>query len=143
MSKFHFRPKISKCLNSNYSCNDHISISSVFPQLKLTSFHVSFLSRVKMNSRNWSALNIWVFIAQLEEHCSANVKAIGSNPVKALKIFSAKILQLFKFRLQLRWSHLNFIRFPAVQINFISRKVALVIKQNFKANNPDTATFNF
>ena len=29
-----------------------ISISSVFPQFKLTSYHVSFLSRIKMNSIN-------------------------------------------------------------------------------------------
>ena len=29
--------------------------------------------------------NIWVFIAQLEERCSA--EAMGSNPVEALKIF--------------------------------------------------------
>ena len=39
------------------------------------------------------------------------------------------ILQLLKLRLQLRWSHLNFICFPAVQINFISRKLALVISK--------------
>ena len=36
---------------------------------------------------NWSALNIWVFIAQLVEHCSANAEAMGSNPLEALKIF--------------------------------------------------------
>ena len=42
-------------------------------------------SRVKMNSINWPALNIWVFIAQLVEHCSANAEAMGSNSVKALK----------------------------------------------------------
>ena len=52
-----------------------------------TSFHVSFLSGVKMNSINWSAPNIWVFIAQLVQHCSANAEAMGSNPVEALKIF--------------------------------------------------------
>ena len=34
-----------------------------------------------------SAPNIWVFIAQLVEHCSANAQAMGSNPVEALKIF--------------------------------------------------------
>ena len=31
----------------------------------------SFLSRVKMNSINWSAPNMWLFVAQLVEHCSA------------------------------------------------------------------------
>ena len=40
-----------------------------------------------MNSINWSAPNIWVFIAQLVEHSSANSEAMGSNPVEALKIF--------------------------------------------------------
>ena len=40
-----------------------------------------------MNSINWPAPNIWVFIAQLVEHCSANAEAMGSNPVEALKIF--------------------------------------------------------
>ena len=46
-----------------------------------------FLSRVKMNSINWPAPNVWVFIAQLVEHCSANAEAMGSNPVEALKFF--------------------------------------------------------
>ena len=36
-------------------------------------FHVSFLSRVKINSANWPAPNVWVFIAQMVEHCSANL----------------------------------------------------------------------
>ena len=44
------------------------------------------LSRVKMNSINWPAPNIWVFIAQLVEHCGASAEAMGSNPVEALKI---------------------------------------------------------
>ena len=35
--------------------------------------HVSFLSRVKINSTNWPAPNDWVFIAQMLEHCSANL----------------------------------------------------------------------
>ena len=34
----------------------------------------------------WEQANIWVFIAQLVEHCSANAEAMGSNPVEA-KIF--------------------------------------------------------
>ena len=40
-----------------------------------------------MNSINWPASNIWVFIAQLVEHCSANAETIGSNPVEAPKRF--------------------------------------------------------
>ena len=35
-----------------------------------------------MNSINWPALGVWVFIAQLVEHCSANAEATGSNPVE-------------------------------------------------------------
>ena len=31
--------------------------------------------------------NIWVFITQLAEHCSADAEAMGSNPVEALKVF--------------------------------------------------------
>ena len=41
-----------------FNCDDHISISSVFSQFKPTSFHVSFLSGVKMNSINWSPPNM-------------------------------------------------------------------------------------
>ena len=36
-----------------------------------------------MNSVTWSAPNIW----QLVELCSANVEAIGSNPVEVLNFF--------------------------------------------------------
>ena len=35
----------------------------------------------------WSSPNMWVFIAQLVEHCSVNAEAMGSNPVEALKFF--------------------------------------------------------
>ena len=42
--------------------------------------------------------NIWVFIAQLVEHCSANAEAMGSNPVEAQKFFSGLNLQLLKLR---------------------------------------------
>ena len=49
-------------------------------------------------STNW-APNIWVFIAQLVEHCSANAEAMGSNPVEAQKFFSSLNLQLLKLRL--------------------------------------------
>ena len=46
---------------------------------------------LNMNSINWSATNIWVFIAQLIEYCSVNADAIGSNSVEALKkIFGLK-----------------------------------------------------
>ena len=63
-----------------------------------------------MNSINWPAPNIWVFIAQLVEHCRANAEAMGSNPVEALKFFSGLNLRLLKLRLQLRWSNLYFTK---------------------------------
>ena len=34
---------------------------------------------------DWPASSIWVFIAQLGEHCSVNAQAMGSNPVEAPK----------------------------------------------------------
>ena len=37
-----------------------------------------------MNSINWSAPNIWVFLAQLVEHCSANAETMGFDPVEAM-----------------------------------------------------------
>ena len=62
------------------------SFEIVVPQFTSSSFYVSFLSRV--NSINWPAPNIWVFIAQLVEHCSVNAEATGLNPVKVQKFFS-------------------------------------------------------
>ena len=50
-----------------------------------------------MNSINWSAPDIWVFIAQLVEHCSTNAEAMGLNPVQALKLFfGLKFAELLK-----------------------------------------------
>ena len=40
-----------------------------------------------MNSINWPASSVWVFIGQLVEHCSANAEATGSNPVVEPKNF--------------------------------------------------------
>ena len=41
-----------------------------------------------MKSINWPISSVWVFTAQLVEHCSANnADATGSNPVEALKNF--------------------------------------------------------
>ena len=65
-----------------------LSVSLVF-------FLSSFLSGVKMNSINWSAPNICVFIAQLVEHCSATQRQWVRIPLKPWKFFRAKIqLQL-------------------------------------------------
>ena len=96
-------------------------VKSLFHLYFRSSHHLYFifLSRVKINSINWPAPNIWVFIAQLVEHCSANAEAMGSNPVEALKFFSGLNLQLLKLRLQLRWSNLYFICISAVHIIFM------------------------
>ena len=40
-----------------------------------------------MNSPNWPAPNVRVFIAQLVEHCSANTEAMGSNPIEVPTFF--------------------------------------------------------
>ena len=54
-----------------------------------------------MNFTNWPAPNMWVFIAQLVEHCSANAEAMGLNPVEAPETFVGHTLQLLKSQLQL------------------------------------------
>ena len=96
-------------------------VKSLFHLYFRSSHHLYFifLSRVKINSINWPTPNIWVFIAQLVEHCSANAEAMGSNPVEALKFFSG-LMQLLKLRLQLRWSNLYLICISAVHIIFIN-----------------------
>ena len=63
-----------------YSCSSHNFI--VFH-----SFHGL------MNSINWPASSVWVFIAQLVEHCSMNAEAMGSNPVEAPKNFFGGLLR--------------------------------------------------
>ena len=54
-----------------------------------------------MNFTNWPAPNMWVFIAQLVDHCSANAEAMGLNPVEALETFVGHTLRLLKSQLQL------------------------------------------
>ena len=79
-------------------CDGHMLISFVFPQF--TSFHSAFHSfHGLMNSINWPASSVWVFIAQLGEHCSASAEATGSNPVEAPKTLSFGLFsQLLKLR---------------------------------------------
>ena len=62
----------------------------------------SFLTRV-------DELLVWVFIAQLVEHCSANAEATGSNLVEASKNFFSAISQLLKLRFNFRWPYHHFI----------------------------------
>ena len=40
-----------------------------------------------MNSKNWPAPSVWLFIAQIGEHCSVNAEAMGSNPIEVPKSF--------------------------------------------------------
>ena len=50
-------------------------------------YYIMFIPfTVTMNSTNWPAPNVWVFIAQLVD-CSANAEAMGSNPVEAPNTF--------------------------------------------------------
>ena len=100
---------------SVWFCEVAILISFVFPQF--TSLHSVFHSfRGLMNSINWPASSVWVVIAQLGEHCSANAGATGSNPVEGPKIFFfglfSQLLKLpftamvtYSFHLYFRSSH--------------------------------------
>ena len=58
-----------------------------------------------MNSISWPASSIWVFIAQLGEHCSANAEATGSNPVEAPKNFFSGYFRNCLNCDSLRWSY--------------------------------------
>ena len=97
----------------------------VFPQF--TPFHSVFHSfHGLMNSINWPASSVWVFIAQLGEHCSANAEATGSNPIEAPKIFFSGYFHNCLNCDSLRWSHIHFICIPAVHtisfsVSFLSR----------------------
>ena len=69
-------------------------VSSVTLLQHMNVIHIPFTGT--MNSMNWPAPNVWVFIAQLVEYCSANAEAMGSNPVKAPKTFFGLTLRLLK-----------------------------------------------
>ena len=93
-----------------FNCDGHIFISFVSPQF--TSFHSVHCFRGLMNSINWPTPSVWVFIAQLVEHCSANAEATGSNTVESPKnFFFSGYFAIALIAIQLRWSHIHFIRF--------------------------------
>ena len=90
-----------------------------------------------MNSINWPTPHLWVFIAQMVEHCSTNTEATGSNAVEVPNpppnplpppplLFRAS-LQLLKNATQLRRSHLHFhlysrsSHFISLRVSFLSR----------------------
>ena len=72
-----------KCGNTNLN----ESFRFVFPHFTSSSFYASFLSLIKMNAMNSPAPNVWVSVAQLVEHCIANIEAMVLNPVEAPKFF--------------------------------------------------------
>ena len=65
--------------------NDFTNVINVAVALDVISHKKSFWMQ---EARNWFSPNIWVFIAQLVEHCSANTEAMGSNPVFLAKIWN-------------------------------------------------------
>ena len=77
---------ICNCLNCNNHCDDHIFIQSLC-FCSSHCLHVSFLSQFKINSTNWPAPNIWVFIALTVQHCSAKAEAMRLSPVEVQKTF--------------------------------------------------------
>lgn len=93
---------------------------------------VSFLSRVEMNSITWSALDVWVLIAQLVEHCCAKAQRMGSISVEATKSFFVLHWQLLKLRLQLRRSRLHFTFISAV--NIVQSKQSIPLQNWFNRN---------
>ena len=78
-----------------------------------------------MNSINWPALSVWVFIAQTVEHCSANAEATGSNPVEAPKLFVGLLRNCLNCNSTAMVTY-SFLCIPAVHIvsscvSFLSR----------------------
>ena len=69
-----------------YEWNEDVVTSSFHSYVAV---HIIFICVIPftgtMNSINWPAPKVWVFIAQLVEHCSVNAEAMGSNPVEAPK----------------------------------------------------------
>ena len=59
---------------------------------------IMILSQDKVNSTNWPAPNVWVFIIQRVEHCRANVEVMGSNLVEVPKFFQIS-LQFLKLQI--------------------------------------------
>ena len=81
-------------LSSNYHCDDLEPLLNLYFRSS-HHLHVSILLQVKMNSPNWPAPNVRVFIAQLVES-SVNTEAMGSNPIEVPTFFFQVNLQLLK-----------------------------------------------
>ena len=77
-----------------------------------------------MNSINWPAPSVWVFIAQLVKYCSANAEATGSNPIKFQKNFFGATSQLLKLRFNLSYHKIgslliNILEFEPVCFTYV------------------------
>ena len=46
---------------------------------------------IELNTTNWPAPNVWVFIAKLVENRRANTEAMGLNPVEVPKFFQVNL----------------------------------------------------
>ena len=116
--KIFFSGYFRNCLNCDSLRWSHTNFICI-PAVQIISVSVPFLSRVDELNK-LAASSVWVFIAQLGEHCSANAEATGSNPVEAPKIFFSGYFRNCLNCDSLRWSHTNFICIPAVQIISVS-----------------------
>ena len=70
-------------------CVKHV-ITGIFSIMHFVYFILCFIPFTELMNTinsNWLASSVWVFIAQLVEHCSANAEATGSKPVEAPKTF--------------------------------------------------------
>ena len=110
-----------KSLSNYFQEHQFAVLFSLFPATVAISWqqpcHYVFYSfHGLMNSINWPASSVWVFIAQLVGHCSANAEATGSNPVEATKNYSSGYFRNCLNCDSLRWSYIHFTCIPGVQI---------------------------
>ena len=69
----------------NTVCDHHNGLFHLYSRSSLHNFILFHSCHGLMNSINWPARSLWVFIAQLVELCSSNAEATGSNTVEAPK----------------------------------------------------------
>ena len=77
-------------IQMKWRCDHHSCDCDLIDIHMLHSFH----GYIEFNKL--PAPNIWVFIARLVEHCSANAEAMISNPVEALKTTTVMITSSFQ-----------------------------------------------
>ena len=85
-----------------------------------------------MNSTNWPAPDVWVFTAQMVEHCSANAEAMGSNPIEVPKFWGGVYLQLdIKLQVPMRRSYCH-LKFVLPQFTLSSKSSELSMSRNIR-----------